>query len=61
LSLEHADRGYVLERGRVVMSGRASELLTDPRVGQAYLGLGAASGTEAPIEAVTPERGAEGA
>lgn len=33
-----ADRGYVMETGRVVLSGSASELLHDPQVQQAYLG-----------------------
>jgi branched-chain amino acid transport system ATP-binding protein len=39
IALEHADRGYVLETGRIVQSGRASDLLEDPRIRQAYLGL----------------------
>lgn len=43
MTLEYADRGYVLERGRVVLSGDAPELLADPRVRNAYLGLGASS------------------
>ena len=33
-----ADRGYVMETGRVVLSGSAHELLHDPQVQQAYLG-----------------------
>lgn len=37
-ALELADRGYVLETGSVVMSGRASVLLSDARVREAYLG-----------------------
>ena len=39
LSLGAADRGYVLENGRVVMTGRGKELLADDRVRQAYVGL----------------------
>ncbi len=39
LALSGADRGYVLETGRIVHSGRASELIDDPAVRQAYLGL----------------------
>ena len=39
VALEHADRGYVLETGRIVQSGRASDILEDPRIRQAYLGL----------------------
>ncbi len=38
LALQHADRGYVLEAGRITISGPARELLDDPRVKQAYLG-----------------------
>ncbi|MFP4477321.1 MAG: ABC transporter ATP-binding protein [Desulfatibacillaceae bacterium] len=37
-ALEIADRGYVLETGRVVLSGDASELLEDQEVKRAYLG-----------------------
>jgi branched-chain amino acid transport system ATP-binding protein len=39
LALSGADRGYVLETGRVVHSGAASMLIDDPAVRQAYLGL----------------------
>jgi branched-chain amino acid transport system ATP-binding protein len=39
VALEHAHRGYVLETGRIVQSGPAPELLRDPRIRQAYLGL----------------------
>jgi branched-chain amino acid transport system ATP-binding protein len=38
LALQCAARGYVLEAGRLILSGVASELLTDERVKQAYLG-----------------------
>jgi len=37
-ALDVADRGYVLENGRVTVSGKASSLLTDPAVQDAYLG-----------------------
>ncbi len=37
-ALKLADRGYVLETGRVVLEGKGSELLADPAVRQAYLG-----------------------
>ena len=37
-ALEIADRGYVLEAGRLAMSGPAASLLTDDRVRRAYLG-----------------------
>jgi branched-chain amino acid transport system ATP-binding protein len=38
-SLALADRGYVLENGRIVMSGSGSELLADDGVRRAYVGL----------------------
>ena len=37
-ALRLADRGYVLENGRIVLSGPASDLLVDPRVRAVYLG-----------------------
>jgi branched-chain amino acid transport system ATP-binding protein len=37
-ALEIADRGYVLETGRVTHTGRGSELLFNPKVKAAYLG-----------------------
>ncbi|HET8749017.1 MAG TPA: ABC transporter ATP-binding protein, partial [Ramlibacter sp.] len=37
-ALEVADRGYVMESGIISMSGKASEMLTDPKVRAAYLG-----------------------
>ena len=39
LSLRISNRAYVLENGRIVMSGAGSELLHNERVRQAYLGL----------------------
>ena len=38
-ALEYCDRGYVLETGRVVLSGTHDELLMDDRVRKAYLGM----------------------
>jgi branched-chain amino acid transport system ATP-binding protein len=38
LSLSMADRGYVLENGRIVREGSAAELRADPAVVDAYLG-----------------------
>ena len=37
-ALAIADRGYVLETGRIVGAGRAADLLHDPQVRHAYLG-----------------------
>lgn len=38
-SLALADRGYVLENGRIVMEGPSAALLADDRLRQAYLGM----------------------
>jgi branched-chain amino acid transport system ATP-binding protein len=38
-ALEIADRGYVIETGRIVHSGPAADLLSDPKVKSAYLGF----------------------
>ena len=37
-ALSAADRAYVIEEGRITLSGAASELIDDPAVQQAYLG-----------------------
>jgi ABC-type branched-subunit amino acid transport system ATPase component len=39
VSLKLADTAYVLENGRVTLSGTGADLLADDRVRQAYLGL----------------------
>lgn len=39
-SLKVADRGYLIENGRVVGTGKAADLISDPAVQRAYLGLG---------------------
>jgi len=38
LSLQAADRGYVMDSGAIIMSGNAADMLHDPRVKAAYLG-----------------------
>jgi branched-chain amino acid transport system ATP-binding protein len=38
-ALEIADRGYVIETGRIAFADNAAALLCDPRVKDAYLGL----------------------
>lgn len=37
-ALQVADRAYVLETGRIVLSGKAADLAADPDVERAYLG-----------------------
>ena len=44
LALEIASRAYVLETGRVALSGRADELREDDAVRRAYLGVGRQAG-----------------
>jgi branched-chain amino acid transport system ATP-binding protein len=39
VSLKLASRAYVLENGRITLSGTGAELLADDRVRQAYLGM----------------------
>ena len=38
LALQAAHRGYVMESGSLTMTGRAADMLNDPRVQAAYLG-----------------------
>jgi branched-chain amino acid transport system ATP-binding protein len=38
-ALEIADRGYVLQTGRIVQEGTARELLNSPEVRKAYMGM----------------------
>jgi branched-chain amino acid transport system ATP-binding protein len=38
-SLALADRGYLIENGKIVGSGSAAQLKSDPAVQRAYLGL----------------------
>lgn len=38
MALKYADRGYVLENGRIIMQGAAKELLNDNELKRAYLG-----------------------
>ncbi len=39
MAMELASRAYVLEEGRIVAQGLASELLSQPGIRRAYLGL----------------------
>jgi len=38
-SLSLSDRGYVLEHGRVAMEGKAEDMIDDPHIKEAYLGI----------------------
>jgi branched-chain amino acid transport system ATP-binding protein len=38
-ALSHSDRAYVLETGRIVKTGAGKDLLTDPSIREAYLGV----------------------
>jgi len=37
--LEISDRGYVIEHGKLVKEGAANQLISDPSIREAYLGL----------------------
>jgi branched-chain amino acid transport system ATP-binding protein len=39
ISLSSADRGYILETGQIILSGKSKDLLQDEKVKRAYLGL----------------------
>ena len=38
LSLSRSDRGYIMSNGKIVHSGGADHILTDPEIGQYFLG-----------------------
>ena len=38
LTLNFSDRGYILDQGRMVLTGRADDLLRDEAMAQLYLG-----------------------
>jgi len=38
-ALHFASRAYVLEAGRIILSGNPAELQNDDRIRQAYLGM----------------------
>ena len=39
LALSVADQAYVLQSGKIVITGKSSDLLVDPRIKEAYLGI----------------------
>jgi branched-chain amino acid transport system ATP-binding protein len=45
IALRHADFGYILENGRVVMEGAAADLANNEDVKEFYLGMSAAGRT----------------
>ncbi|MDI3417605.1 ABC transporter ATP-binding protein [Streptomyces luteolus] len=57
MALSIADRGYVLETGRVVLDGPAATLLADPEVQRLYLGIGEREGVS--IRELARQRRAE--
>ena len=60
MTLELADRAYVLERGRVSMEGPAADLARDPRVREAYLGISAGGDETTPAPRVPVSHSPEG-
>jgi branched-chain amino acid transport system ATP-binding protein len=46
LALKHADRGYVMRTGRVVLKGTSADLLADESVRTIYLGAWSGEGEE---------------
>ena len=38
LSLSRSDRGYIMANGKIVHTGDAQHILTDPEIGEYFLG-----------------------
>ena len=53
MTLAVADRGYVLENGRIVAEGTGAELLHSPQIVERYLGIGSAEVTASEDPALT--------
>ena len=49
-ALKIADYGYVMETGKIIIEGNASDLIVDPRIVEAYLGRKSTSVEELVIE-----------
>ena len=60
-SLAIADRGYLLENGRIVHEAQAADLIRDPAVQKAYLGGGGKSAAAVPRPAAAPKPVSEAA
>jgi branched-chain amino acid transport system ATP-binding protein len=56
VALRHADRGYVMRTGRIVMEGSAPDLLADEHIRHIYLG---AWDGDAPRGALEVQEGSE--
>jgi len=52
MSLAIADRGCVIDSGRVALSGTAADLMASDDIASRYLGLGEATARAAPAEAI---------
>lgn len=52
MSLAIADRGYVIDNGRVALSGDAAVLMASEDIASRYLGLGETAARGAPAEAI---------
>jgi branched-chain amino acid transport system ATP-binding protein len=52
-ALAIADRAYVLETGRIALTGRGRDVLADPKVREAYLGVAPRVRSPTPLEGVT--------
>jgi branched-chain amino acid transport system ATP-binding protein len=55
LALRLADRGYVMEIGRITTADSAAELLANPRLREAYLGRRAAPGSARSAHTSSPD------
>ncbi len=55
-ALAIADRGYVIENGRVMLHGAAGDLLHSPEIAARYLGVGLATATSAADSAAMAAR-----
>jgi branched-chain amino acid transport system ATP-binding protein len=55
-ALSIADRGAVIENGRLVMEGPATELLASPEIAERYLGVGVASTADLTASRLMAER-----
>ncbi|MDP2859161.1 MAG: ABC transporter ATP-binding protein [Bacillota bacterium] len=52
MALSTADRGYVIQNGRITTTGRADQLLDNPDVRKAYLGIASVEPTSADKEGI---------